>query len=676
MNHADNKTQDHHDRSFPSTDGPALAAAHGDWIRELDAALPSANVPTLLMVLVHLTGDRRWLSERYQCTHIRGIDDHDTGGLPDDVQQEVRAAARDALLAWKAGRPAALPAPEIDELVDMMRRSVGEEVPASYGPMVGAWLGLDREFRIDQRDAYRVPDNFHVIVIGAGVAGLCASIRLRGAGIPHTVIEKNGEVGGTWYENRYPGAGVDTPNHIYSYSFAKADWTRYFALREEIQAYFVDVANRFGVRPHVRFHTKVESAVYNESAMDWTVRVTDGEGNADVLRANVVISAVGLLNVPKMPDIPGLDGFQGPCFHSARWPEGLDVTGKRVAVIGNGASAMQIVPAIAPKVAQVTVFQRSRQWAAPFERFQKPVPAAARFLLKEVPYYQPWYRQRLAWIFNDRIHASLQIDPAWPHPERSINRRNDKHREYFVDYVKQELGARQELLPHVLPDYPPFGKRMLMDNGWFRTATRDNVRIVNDGIARVDGHAVVTANGERHEADILVVCTGFDAVNLLSSFRLQGRGGRNVREHWDAQGAQAYLGVATPGFPNFFMLAGPNTALGHGGSVVALLETQVQYVMSLLKAALNSHEGGFEIEVRQDVHDAYNERVQEAHARMIWTHKGMSNWYRNAKGRVVAPTPFRNDDYWHMTRNSGLADYVVRAARQAEGARQPMEGTA
>ena len=646
-----------------------------DWTARFDAALPHANIPTLLMVLVHLTGDRRWLSERYQCTPIRGIDDHDSGGLPPDVQQEVRDAARDAVLAWKAGRPAAQPAPELAQLVDMLRHSVGEEVPASYGPMVGAWLGLDQEFEIDQKGRYNVPDDFHVIVIGAGVAGLCASIRLHGAGIAHTVIEKNAEVGGTWYENRYPGAGVDTPNHIYSYSFAKADWTRYFALREEIQAYFVEVSRRFGVRPHIRFNTSVDAAVFDEKALAWNVTVADRDGRTESLRAKVVISAVGLLNVPKMPAITGLDTFAGPCFHSARWPQGLDVRGKRVAIIGNGASAMQIVPAIAPEVAQLTVFQRSKQWAAPFERFQKPVPPTARFLLKELPFYQQWYRQRLAWIFNDRIHASLQIDPDWPHPERAINRRNDKHREFFVDYVKAELGAKQALLADVLPDYPPFGKRMLMDNGWFRTATRDNVRIVNDGIERIEGDAVVTRDGQRHEADILVVCTGFDAVNLLSSFTLVGRGGRNVRERWDAEGAQAYLGVATPGFPNFFMLAGPNTALGHGGSVVALLETQVQYVMSLLKAALQSHGRDFEIEVRKDIHDAYNDRVQQAHAKMIWTHKGMSNWYRNGKGRVVAPTPFRNDDYWHMTRNSGLADYVMRGKPAPQPAREEAVAT-
>ncbi|MDO8385380.1 MAG: NAD(P)/FAD-dependent oxidoreductase [Polaromonas sp.] len=635
------------------------------WTAELDTALATGNIPTLLMVLLHLTGDKRWLSERYQCTRIHGLDDNDSGGLPQDVQAEVRQAAREAIVAWKSGKAPALPAPETAQLVEMMKTSVGEAVPDSYGPMIAGWLGLDPEFALDQKGQFRVPEGFHVVIIGAGVAGICASIRLQGAGIPHTVIEKNGEVGGTWWENHYPGAGVDTPNHIYSYSFAKADWSRYFALRGEIQDYFVRVADDFKIRPHIRFNTRVESAIYNEAGMDWTVRISDAQGKVDTLRANVVISAVGLLNVPKMPHIKGLDTFKGPCFHTARWPKDLDVTGKRVAVIGNGASSMQIVPAIAPIVSSLTVFQRSKQWAAPFERFQKEVPVPTRFLLREVPYYQEWYRQRLAWVFNDRIHSSLQIDPAWPHPERAINRRNDKHREFFTDYVKAELGERQDLLPQLLPDYPAFGKRMLMDNGWFRTMTRENVHLVNDAIREVDGNAVVTADGTRHEVDILVVATGFDAVNLLSSFELIGRGGRSVRESWDAEGAQAFMGVATPGFPNFFMLAGPNTALGHGGSVVALLETQVRYVMGLLKQVMNGNDWPFAIEVRKDVHDAYNVRVQDAHSRMIWAHKGMSNWYRNARGRLVAPTPFRNDDYWHMARRTDLGDYEVRSAGTA-----------
>lgn len=638
----------------------ATAATEDAWIAELKGALPAANLPTLLMVLLHLTGDRRWLSPRYQCSRIRGIEDNDSGGLPDDVQAEVREAALQALSAWKHGRPPALPSPDADTLVAMLQAGVGEPIPASYGAMIGAGLGLDADLQIDQQGRFQVPAGFQVVVIGAGVAGLCAAIRLQGAGIPCVVIEKNAEVGGTWWENRYPGAGVDTPNHIYSYSFAKQDWSRYFALQGEIQAYFEGVADRFGVRRLIRFNTRVASARFDEATARWQVRTVDDGGRTHDLSADVLISAVGLLNVPKMPAIPGLDSFAGPCFHTARWRQGLDLRGQRVAVIGNGASAMQVVPAIADEVAQLTVFQRSRQWAAPFEKFKQEVPAPARFLLRELPYYQAWYRQRLAYVFNDRIHASLQIDPEWPHPERSINRINDRHRAHFTDYIRQELGERQDLLPEVLPDYPPFGKRMLMDNGWYRTMARPHVKLVTGGIRAVEGQQIVSEDGSRHTADVLVVATGFDAINLLSSFRLYGRGGLSVRQAWDAQGAEAFMGVAIPRFPNFFMLAGPNTALGHGGSVVALLETQTAYILNILRQAMARQRGQrFCIEVRQDRHDAYNQRVQAAHDRMIWTHKGMSNWYRNAQGRVVATTPFRNDDYWHMARRADLDDYRV-----------------
>ncbi len=650
-------------RDTPASDNPPVTDG---WEATLKRALASANIPTLLMVLVHLTGDTQWLSGRYQCSRIRGLEDNDPGGLPDEVQDEVRQAALAAILQARQGRAPALPAPSHEQLVAMLRTSIGEEVPDSYGPMIGAWLGLDPDFALEQRHAFQAPKDYRVLVIGAGVAGLCAAIRLQGAGIPYVVIEKNAEVGGTWYENRYPGAGVDTPNHIYSYSFAKHDWSRYFALQGEIQGYFEGVADQYGVRANIRFNTRVESARYDEASLRWNVRTVAQDGQVQDYVADIVISAVGLLNVPKLPPIPGLDSFKGPCFHTANWPEGMDLRGKNVGIIGNGASSMQVVPAIADQVRSLTVFQRSKQWAAPFEKFQKPVPQDVRFLLREVPYYQEWYRQRLAWIFNDRVHATLQIDPDWPHPERAINQVNDRHREHFTSYIKAELGERQDLLPDVLPDYPPFGKRMLMDNGWFRTMARDHVKLVTGGISRITEHAVVSDNGDAHELDVLVVATGFDAINLLSSFKLHGRGGRSIREAWDEKGAEAFMGVAAPGFPNLFILAGPNTALGHGGSVVALLETQVRYVMGLLQQGLARAGGRFEIEVRKDRHDAYNARVQAAHDRMIWTHKGMSNWYRNAHGKVVAPTPFRNDDYWHMLRKTDMGDYLYRPATAAD----------
>lgn len=650
----------------PAPVTPLSSSGFQPWSDALQAALADANIPTLLMVLVHLTGSSEWLGERYQCTKVRGIDDHDTGGLEPEIQQEVRDAAHAAICAWKQGTAPQLQQADADLLMQMVHASLGENVPLSYSNMVAAGLGLDAEFALDQQGQFQVPAGFQVVVIGAGVAGICAAIRMKKAGVPFVVIEKNDEVGGTWHENRYPGAGVDTPNHIYSFSFAKHDWSRYFALQEEIQNYFEGVATDYGIREHIRFNTRVESARYDESTARWNIALRDAQGQPGTLVADMLLSAVGLLNVPKMPDIPGIDQFKGRCFHTARWPQDLDVRGKRVAVIGNGASAMQVVPAIVDEVAHLTVFQRSRQWAAPFAKFKKEVPASVRLLLREVPFYQEWYRQRLSWIFNDRIHHSLQKDPDWPHPERAINKYNDRQRIHFTDYIKEQLGARQDLLPSVLPDYPPFGKRMLMDNGWYRTMARDDVTLVTGGIQRISERGVVTDQGVEHEVDIIVIATGFDAVNMLSSFQLFGRGGQSIREAWADKGAQAFYGVAIPGFPNFFAFAGPNTALGHGGSVVALLEAQVRYAMGLMQKALATCQGRFEMEVRRDVHDEYNERVQQAHDRMIWTHKGMSNWYRNAQGRVVAPTPFRNDDYWQWLRATDLAHYHLR----------PMQGAA
>ncbi|MEM5433744.1 flavin-containing monooxygenase [Paraburkholderia diazotrophica] len=637
--------------------------SNDEWTAQLKASLPSANIPTLLMTLIHLTGDRKWLTERYQCSRVRGIDDNDPGGLPEEVQKEIRDAAFEALVEWKKNGTVKLRAPGFETLVEMLKLNVGEDIPQSYGPMISSWLGFDEDMVIDQKGRFKIPDGFKVVVIGAGVAGLASAIRLQGAGIPFVVVEKNAEVGGTWYENHYPGCGVDTPNHIYSYSFTKGDWSKYFALQEEIQKYFEGVADKFNLRQYIRFNTKVEAARYDEATMTWVVDTKNKDGETDRLIANVLLSAVGLLNVPKMPQIPGLDKFKGVCFHSTQWPEGLDLKGKRVGVIGNGATSMQIVPEISQiEGIQLTVFQRSKQWAAPFEKFRLEVPQEKRFLLSQLPFYQEWYRQRLAYIFNDRIHKSLQIDPQWPHPERSINRTNERHREHFVAYIKAELGDRQDLLPDVTPDYPPFGKRMLMDNGWFRTMAKANVRLVTGGIPEIRGNAVIDEKGNAHELDVLIVCTGFDAINMLASFNLVGKGGRSIREVWADNGAEAYLGVAAPGFPNFFMLAGPNTALGHGGSVVALMETQVAYVMNILRQAMDKTPEGqrFEFDVLKDCHDNYNARVQAAHGKMIWTHKGMSNWYRNAAGRVIATTPWRNDDYWHMARKADFDDYVFR----------------
>ncbi len=620
------------------------------------AAVEAANVPTLLAVLVHLTGDLRWLEPQYAPSRAKGLSDNDTGDLPKSVQAEIRKAVAAAIAAWSQGR-----APQLDDgdpalLVRILSFVLGEPIPDGYGAMIAFELrsGAPHEASAPA-EVPKLP--LRAIVIGAGMSGLCASIELAKAGIDHVVLERHENVGGTWLENRYPGCGVDVPSHLYSYSFAPNDWSMFFALRDEIHAYFERIADDFGVRPRIRFGTSVEKAVWDESTSEWVVETLRHDGTRATLRANVVISAVGAFNKPRIPAVPGLADFAGPSVHTAQWPiDGVDLDGRRVAVIGNGASAMQIVPAIAERVAELNVFQRSAHWTAPFEKFRVAVPDDVQFLLREVPLYRLWYRIRLSWAFNDRSYDALQKDPNWPHPERSLNPINEGHRRALTRYIEDEIGDRIDLLPHVVPDYPPFGKRMLLDNGWYRTLRRSNVHLVHDPVASVGADFVVTTDGEKVPADVLIWATGFDVVHFLAPMEIRGVGGRSLHDVWEGDDARAYLGTAVPGFPNFFCLYGPNTQFGHGGSLVFVVERQMHYVRSILEAMVGA--GAASAEVRADVHDAYNERIDRAHEAMVWTHQGMDTYYRNSKGRVVVNNPFRIVDVWRDTEAAKADDFV------------------
>ena len=626
-----------------------------------------ANVPTLLMVLVQATGDLHWLEDPYRPTRTRGLSDHDTGGLPEEIQAEIRAAALDAILAWHGGRPMAIPSPSPDLLVRMMTVCMGEPVPDEYGPMLVSELGF-ADIPLVGSPASPLKTDIQpptgawpqVLIIGSGAAGIIAAIYLRRAGIPFTIIEKNHDLGGVWHENRYPGCGVDTPSHYYSFSFAPHDWPHYFATRDELYEYLHTVVKVFDLERHIRFDTAAIRADYDAGAQGWAVEVETADGGSETLRADVVISAVGAFGRPKLPSIEGLDRFEGSMYHTARWPEDVDLEGKRVGVIGTGASAMQLVPSVAPTVSQLTIFQRSPQWAAPFEQFQTAIPEAVRYLMREVPTYRAWYRLRLNWVFTDSIHASLQKDPAWEHPQRAVNAINDGHRRFFTRHMEHELGGRQDLLEKALPDYPPFGKRILLDNGWFRTLTRSNVHLVTAPIKEIGPHHVVTEGGEVHELDVLVLATGFDVVNFLASIDVRGRSGRSIRETWDGDNARAYLGCAIPDYPNFFCLYGPNTQTA-GGSLMFMLESQMSYVAGLLHQMAELDLGS--LEVRADVHDRYNERVDEAHERMIWTHPGFGTYYRNDRGRVVVANPFRMVDFWDMCQRPDLSEYVTEPRR-------------
>lgn len=616
----------------------------------LEHVLRNANIPTLVMVLFHLTGDHRWLAPPYAPTRAPRLSDHDTGGLPHRIQAEIRHRAADAIAAWFDGKPVALPVPDPALALRMAEVCVGERVPPLYGEQINELLAEPEPIET------LPPNDFQVIVVGAGVSGVAMTLRLKQLGVSVRTFERNQRAGGVWADNRYPGAGVDTPSYVYSFSFHRRAWRTHFGKRDEVLDYISEVVDEFGLASDITFNAEVTSAVWDDRTNQWTVTVRHGSGRTEQLTANVVISAVGLLNRPQIPDFPGLDSFQGELFHSARWPDGLDVAGRRVAVVGSGASAMQIVPAIVDSVASLTVFQRSPQWVAPDENYFKPIDSDVHWLIEHVPYYHFWYRFRLNWTFGDRNHASMQIDPTWPFPERSLNSVNDNHRAFFTRYIETQLAGRDDLIAASVPTYPPFGKRMLLDNGWYAALTCEHVRLVTTPIAAITPNGIVDAGGTEHPADVVVMCTGFDPQRPVHPMTVTGRDGVTLAEQWGRDNPRAYLGISAPYFPNLFFLYGPNSNPG-GGAVITTVEYQVRYVLSMVQIMIER--GLSTVECRPDVHDSYNAALDKAHERMVWSHRGMSTYYRNAAGRVVVNMPWSIVEYWRRLHDPDLADYAV-----------------
>jgi 4-hydroxyacetophenone monooxygenase len=624
---------------------PALVSAIGD-----------ADLVVLVAALVHLTGDASLL-ERYD------VDAFDHGRRPATLStseaEEIRAIAVEVLgdepCASRDRRPISNAL-----LHRIMNFCAGEEIEPEYVELVVEEANFDgddpRRFVWEHAPAAGRLDELHVGIIGAGLGGLCAAIRLEQAGIPYTVFDKNADVGGTWFENTYPDLRVDVPNHFYSYSFApNPDWSDYYARRAEIDDYIRRCAGEHGVLPHIRFDTEVVAADYDDARERWTMRVRGKDGIDEAIEVTAIISAVGLLNRPSVPEIEGLDSFAGAWFHSSRWDHTVDLEGQRVAVVGTGASATQFVPAIAPKVERLLIFQRSRHWVMPNPRYHRAVTDGEKWLFRHVPFYAGWYRFLQFWNSADRMYPAFRVDPHWETPEVSISLPNEKMRRIMTAHLAAELADAPELVDQVLPDYPPLGKRILQDNGWFRTLLRDNVTLVNDRIARVTEHSVVSSSGEEHEVDTIVFATGFHPNKFLWPMEVTARGAR-LHDVW-GEDPRAYLGITVPGFPNLFCLYGPNTN-PVVGSVVFMLECQVNYAIRCLAALV---EGGFSsMECRQDVHDEYNARVDAEHEHLVWRHPKVHSYYNNRRGRVTTNAPWRLVDYWRMTKHPDLGDYVLR----------------
>ena len=626
----------------------------------LQAALAEADLRVLLMVMFQVSGDECWLQEPY-CPRrdVKLIADEDAGFTP-EIQTEIRAAALRMLADLEL--PCAHPVPDEALLLRMMSVCLGEQVAPEYAPTMREQMGFAPLLE-SLTPLEAVPDSkqLPVIIVGAGISGILLGKMLLEQGIPFRIFDKNSQVGGTWWENTYPGCGVDTPNHAYSFSFGpRYPWRRFFSPRADIQDYLEQTAAAANLYPHIEFNTEIEQARWDSENACWQVTVRSSAGQS-VVQGFAVVSAVGQLNLPSMPTLQGIADFEGPIFHSSDWPSDLNLVGKKVAVVGTGASAMQIVPTIADTVAELTVYQRSPQWARPIPRFHDELSESSHWLVEHVPFYAAWLRFTVLWRYGDGLLPFLRKDPDWPHPERSMNRVNEKHRLELLAHIENTLGDRQDLLQKCVPDYPPYGKRMLLDNGWFETLLKPNVELVTAGIDHLDSKAIVGADGARREFDVVVLATGFQVGKMAARLNITGRDGMRLKDEWADDNPSAYLGVSISGFPNLFCMMGPGTGLGHGGSAMFQAEVQARYVAECVTGMLNS--GDRSMEVKTAVQQEFVDRLDAEHAQMIWMHPGLRTYYRNAKGRVFSLLPWRVVDYWHMARRVNRDDYRFSCSR-------------
>lgn len=633
-----------------------------DQSNAIRSALRDADLRVLLMCLFHLTGDRKWISAPYLPRRdVRLIADPQAG-FSDEIGDEIRSAIFalvEASIAHGSRPPVSIEDPGPEVMNEMLNACLGEVVAPEYVPMMRCDMGfgpIDAEWATTSSDSPRLSKR--VLIVGAGLSGLGLAFHLKRLGISFEVVEKNSEVGGTWFENRYPGCGVDTPNHFYSYSFApNHGWKHYFSPRNELQAYVESFATTSDLRPNIRFNTELVGASWDEETAQWTCKLRGPDGEF-AERVDVLVSAIGHFNKPVKARFDGDESFQGEIFHSAEWPDNLDLRGKRVAVIGTGATSMQLVPTIAAEVSQLTIFQRTAQWAREVPQLSDRVRPGTEWLLEHLPYYAEWNRFTLFWRYGDGLLRFLKKDPEWTDPDRSLNRINDRHRQEMTDYISRQLSDRPDLLDKCIPTYPPYGKRILLDKGWFAAIQRENVHLVTDPIDRLDGTGIISADGTHRSFDVVVVATGFQVTDLAARLNIQGRGGVSLSQDWSPENPRAYLGMTVPGFPNFFCMYGPNTNAGHGGSAIFLGECQTRFITKTLVKMIE--EDIREIEVRGIVRDEYNDRVDAEHETLVWTHNGMSTYYRNRLGRVVSPMPFRLVDYWQDTLAPHASDFIWR----------------
>jgi len=624
--------------------------SYSDFVaRAIDRADPNI----LRMALLQITGDESLARMKVQKT-VNGI--FNTDVLAPEHHEEVKQKTLAYLKNRASIEPRVLSTKEVRSLMGIF---VGKELTDKefrFGYEELALEEFPREARWSNKPAKDVLDKFHVTIIGAGIAGLAMAIQLDRLGIRYSVFERQDGVGGTWRLNNYPQCRVDVPYSTYQYKFDKKyNWESLYPTHEESRKYLEYIAEKFAVRSKCRFGTSVTAATWDEAAKRWTVEVRGPDGVPETLQTNVVVSAAGVFSTPQLPDIEGIGSFQRPMFHTTNWDHDLDFSGKRVAVIGNGSSGAQVMPAIAPLAKSLTVFQRTPQWVMPLDNYQGKVSPESKWVMDNIPFYWNWHNYS---AFRSMLHLQdlQEFDPQWQQQGGAINELNDKLRDSLVSLLKNRVGDGTELFHKLLPKTAPLGRRFVMDNGWYDALLKDNVDLVTEGIERFTTTGIITRDGRTREFDIVVLGSGFKTSTYFWPTQYRGRAGADLQDLWRQDGPRSYLGMTFPGFPNLFCMYGPNaqprTVGFHSWS-----EAWTRYIAGAIVGMLES--GHSAIEVRRDVYEEYNQSLDEAEKKLLWAQEGKGSYYVNEYGRSDLNVAFRVEDFYERLAHPDLGEYSM-----------------
>lgn len=618
-------------------------------------AVELANSNALRLALYQATGDSELAAMRLVLVPVRS-----GAQLQNSVADEELPKLRDKAVKFLLGEQGPeLKPPSEAQVRAMLKIFNSQPVSENYIRFGIEELALDefpRDVHWRNKPAPEVLKKIKILVIGGGISGVAASIQLTRLGITHRVIERQADIGGTWQRNTYPEARVDTSSYMYQFKFEKRyPWGEFFASRAETKKYLKHVAEKHEVLPNFTFDTEVVAAKWHEGSGSWTVtlRRTDGTESEDT--ANFLISGSGLFATPSVPDIEGAQDFQGRMFHTSSWDHGFDFKGKRVALIGTGSSGTQLMPALARDTAQLTVYQRTPNWITGVEGYRAKVPEETQWLFKNMPNYWNWYCYS-SYDTSLQLQNTQVYDHEWRKTQPGVSESNERLRAALTQYIRSKLGDREDLIKKCIPTYAPMGRRLVVDNGFYESLLRPNVELVTDGIARITPHGIVSSDGSERRSDLIVLAAGYKVSKYLHPVQYEGRDGITLDRAWAKDGARSYLGIAMAGFPNLFMMYGPNGQPRSGG-FYSWAEIWARYIAVVIVRTIER--GARSVEIKRDVFDEYNDRLDVATKEILWETEGAGGYFNNEFGRSAINLPFRTEDYHAMVVEPNMDDYDI-----------------